>query len=292
MTCSSVKQPGAAGIVPIACRLEYRAEGMELQSLVASVVRAGREAWPAVGYTEAQLAAWLAAGGVGEAQVRAHGRDLFLAAACAEGDPGAVAALETELIARVPEYVARFHLSPDALDDLRQRVRVRLLTGDRPRIGDYRGHGPLGAWLRMCAIRTALNMRELMAAERAHGDSWHMLSGLDPSLDQLLDRQRHRSTLKEALEAALASLEPREKTLLRMHFIEGLSIDGIGLVFRVHRATAARWLVALRGKVLELFQDRLAVDLGARKSEVQSLVRLLRTEIEASVSRVLGPGAR
>src|SRR5262245_29628545 len=124
---------------------------MDLTALIINAHRQGRASWPEVRLGEAEFAAWIGAAGVQAPQLRAHGADLFLAVACTRRDPAALAALERQLIARVPDYVARFNVPPHLLDELRQRVRIRLLTGDRPRIADYRGLGPLGAWLRMCA---------------------------------------------------------------------------------------------------------------------------------------------
>ena len=40
---------------------------------------------------------------------------------------------------------------------------------------------------------------------------------------------------------AFAALESRERNLLRYALGDGLSVDAIGTLYRVHRATAARW---------------------------------------------------
>jgi RNA polymerase sigma-70 factor (ECF subfamily) len=258
-----------------------------LQSAIAAAYQSGRARWPGIQLGEDELSAWITAGEVTAEQLDRHGSDLFLAAACSTGEPAAVAALEREFIRKVPVYVARFKLSPDLLDELKQQVRLKLLTGDRPRIRDYRGHGPLLAWLRMCTIRLALNLPELRrAAVPADEREWELLTGLDPDLDKLLDRQRHDGTLKEALEKALLSLERREKTILRMHIVDGMTIEDLGMVFHVHRATAARWLVAIRSKIFSGFQQQLHVRLGTG-SEVKSLVRLLGGEIRLSIHRIL-----
>jgi RNA polymerase sigma-70 factor (ECF subfamily) len=72
-----------------------------------------------------------------------------------------------------------------------------------------------------------------------------------------------------------------------MHYLEDLNIDALALVFRVHRATIARRLIALRERVFDQVRAHVALDLDARSSEALSLVRLLRSEIAVSVSRIL-----
>ena len=83
-------------------------------------------------------------------------------------------------------------------------------------------------------------------------------------------------------------LTAREKTILRMHFLDSMNIDALGTVFQVHRATVARWLVSIRTHVLHDVRRRLSLDLGASSSEAQSLVRLLRSEVQVSIQRILG----
>jgi RNA polymerase sigma-70 factor, ECF subfamily len=264
----------------------------ELEAAVLAAHRAGRARWPTVAMSADAFARWLRAGDVSAAQLAAHGPDLFVAAACTLGDRAAVAALEQDYFRRIPDYVARFHLSGDLLDELRQRVRIHLLADGQPRIRNYRGHGPLDAWLRTCAVRAAIDMPELaLAQERAGRDAWAIAAGFDPDLDKLLDDERHRPRLNAALEQALAALDPRDKTLMRMYFVDGMGIDDMALIFHVHRATAARWLVAARKRVLERFQRALAIQLGTRPSELDALVRLLRSQIRVSVQRILGNGA-
>jgi RNA polymerase sigma-70 factor, ECF subfamily len=265
----------------------------ELEAAIQAAHEAGRTRWPTVAMSADAFARWLSATDVNAARLVAHGPDLFVAAACALGDEAAVAALERDYLGRIPEYVARFHLSHDLVDELRQRVRIHLLADGQPRIRSYRGHGPLSAWLRTCAVRAAIDMPELaLAHERLGQDAWAIAVGFDPGLDKLLDDDRHRARLTAALEEALAALEPRDKTLMRMYFVDGMGIDDMSLIFHVHRATAARWLVAARKRVLEHFQRLLVTELGTRPSELHTLVRLLRSQIRVSVQRILGAGTR
>src|SRR5262245_58099234 len=82
--------------------------------------------------------------------------DLYLAWACAAGVPGAHAVFEREIVAHVPLHLARFRRGPEFTDEVLQALRERLLVGDPPRIAAYGGRGPLGAWVRVAAIRIAV----------------------------------------------------------------------------------------------------------------------------------------
>jgi len=50
----------------------------------------------------------------------------------------------------------------------------------------------------------------------------------------------------------------RERTLLRMPLVDRLNIDRLGVIYRVNRATVARWLVAIRRRLFEEVRRELA----------------------------------
>jgi RNA polymerase sigma-70 factor (ECF subfamily) len=100
----------------------------------------------------------------------------------------------------------------------------------------------------------------------------------------------YRERLMSGLEESLALLEARDRTLLRLHVVDNLGIDAIARIYRVHRATAARWLIAIRGRIFELLRERLAVRFDISTAELRSVVKLLRSEIHLSAQRVLADG--
>jgi len=220
-----------------------------------------------------------------------HGDELYLACACAAGVPAALAAFEQHFLTQVDVYLRGVRATPDLVDEVRQELRQRLFSGERPRIADYSGKGSLGAWLRVAAIRVASNLRRAegtRARLEAHGTSGDELQRelpLDPEL--ALIRGRYKGAFTDAMRDAFAALAERERNLLRLHFQGGVGVDGLAPVFGVHRATAARWLAAARdelsGRVLELLKSRLAVD--AR--ELESLARVVRSDLDVSLRTLL-----
>jgi RNA polymerase sigma-70 factor, ECF subfamily len=255
---------------------------------VDSAYEAGRTAWASVSLkreTFAQRAGQLA---VGEEDLRARAPELYLAWACAERDPSAIAAFERAHLLQIDQYVRRLGLAEHLMDELRQELRIRLLLGTDPRIGQYAGRGPLGAWVRVAAIRLAINLKtQAKGGERTDVDALGALVASPSSPELSAIRGRYGQTFQDALEQALASLDSRDKTLLRMHFVDQLNIDAIGRIYRVHRATVARWLVRIRSQVMADLQARLALDLQSSSSEFRSMLAVIREDLDLSLRRLL-----
>jgi RNA polymerase sigma-70 factor, ECF subfamily len=289
-------------------------EAKDLDEAMREALVAGRRAWPDVELAEARFAGWVSERTIDAETLRTRGAELYLACACALGEDSmqnpqrvphlprsfapdksggsardrALLLFDRTFIQTLRSGIARRTLSPEQLDELRQRLRVRLLTGPRPRIASYQGHGPLGAWVRVAAARQALDMsagaRHAAESDGPLADAL-VSAGVDPEIAAA--KRQFQAEFRTALEDSLASLLPREKTLLRMHFIDRLNIDEMGTIFRVHRATVARWLAAIRRQVFARVCEQLSLQLRSSPSEVASLVRLVRSEVEVSVQRLL-----
>ena len=97
----------------------------------------GRAAWPGVEIEPTRLAAFLAA------RPSSHLEDQYLACACADGDPAALAAFEAKILPGIAASLRRLALPADVAAEVHQRVRAHLLVGEPPRIAEYQGRGPL-----------------------------------------------------------------------------------------------------------------------------------------------------
>jgi RNA polymerase sigma-70 factor, ECF subfamily len=214
-----------------------------------------------------------------------------LAEACARGDRSALATLEAQYLPRVRVVVERVDASAAFVDDALQVLRQKLFVaegGRPPRIAEYAGSGPLLSWLRAAAVRTARNLKRPHAREQAAEDDALEalpLSGPTPEFALLL--QRHRPAFKVAFRAALATLEPRERTLLKLQVVDGLSLERIGVIYAVNKSTVSRWLAKAHESLVDATKGRLAVDLGMSGGELESLVRAMRSGIELSVAALL-----
>jgi RNA polymerase sigma-70 factor, ECF subfamily len=250
----------------------------------------GQRAWPGIALPLGTFAEHLAALGVAPAALASLAADLYIAAACARGDQQAIVRFDAQYLATIERHVRRVQLSPELVAELRQRLRLLILLGPEPGIGQYRGGGALVAWVRIIAVRTALDLarHERLSAQAIDDQAIDRLIAPELGPDAQAMKGRYRDRMQAALRDVLSAMGDRDKTLLRLHFLDGASVEAIGRIYGVHRATAARWLVALRKQILQRVREVLVLPAGATSSELRSLVRLLEGEIELSLPRLLG----
>ncbi len=213
--------------------------------------------------------------------------ELWLAFGCVAGDAAAIHAFETDYAPAIGNALRRsfdLGLCEDAELTLRERL---FLVGEDvvPRLATYSGRGDLRAWLRAAAVRTAI---DLMRARRLvpSGTELDDGSAFDPLLAAL--KQRYRDEFRVAFADAASSLTDRERTLLRYRYFDDLSIDEIGVLYQVHRATVARWLATIREGLFEATRARLIARLDlADTADADSILRLIDSELDASIETAL-----
>jgi RNA polymerase sigma-70 factor (ECF subfamily) len=93
--------------------------------------------------------------------------------------------------------------------------------------------------------------------------------------------------VRRALEESLGALSSRHKRLLRRHYARRESIDVLAARYGVHRATVARWLATVRGRVTRELQRRLSTTSRLGLAEIGLLVEELREELFGIVGRFL-----
>jgi RNA polymerase sigma-70 factor (ECF subfamily) len=218
--------------------------------------------------------------------------DLYLACACARGVAPAVEAFARTILREVDAHVARFDRSAAFADEVRQDLAARLLVaapGARPKLDDYAGSAPLSAWVRIAAIRTALNLmrRKAFSAEIAddRAVAEHAAAG-NVEVEHI--RQRYRLPFEAAIGKALGSLSTRDRTLLRLRMVEGMEVEAIATMYGVHRTTVTRWIGACRDRLLVDTRRILRDDFGLAIGEIDSLAGLVRSQLHLSLARLLG----
>lgn len=221
--------------------------------------------------------------------------DVALALAAALGEPNAVAEIERTIIEPLPRTLSRLRPTPELVDELRQELREKLLVGPAggaPKLLEYKGRGPLGAWARVIALRAAYDRGRASSSPESNKnkESESALDGLidggdDPEIAEL--RRRYSAELREAFRAAAKRLDAEERAVLRSQTIDGLSIDQIGALYQVHRATAARWVQQAKASLLDALREELAKRLGESHDACDSVVALVRSRIDLSLERAL-----
>ncbi|MHB8876869.1 MAG: sigma-70 family RNA polymerase sigma factor [Myxococcaceae bacterium] len=278
-------------------RLGGAASGLDLRSLdeaISAAVRAGKEAWPGLSLADEDFVLHLAArvGPDGAGSLGSlHAADLYLACACARLDPRALAGFDEQVLPAVARALRRWDPSFALVDEVEQILRQRLLVaqgGAAPKIATYSGRGPLTKWLRASAIRTAISLRrggkkEVALEDEAIADWSTPVS--DPELDFI--KGRYRAEFGDAFRASLAGLTSQERNVLRLHLLDGLNIEQIGNLYGAHRATVARWIARSRETLLEQTKRHLGEKLSLGRAELESLMGLLRSQLDVSINRFL-----
>ncbi len=277
-------------------RLDAEERSM-LQARLLAMLEAARLAWPSFSLTREQFVRAVAervpGAATGELD-RLHATDLYLACACAEGDPPAIAELERVHLAPIPKLLARKGTSSDVADEVVQALRERLLVagpdGAR-KIAGYDGRGPLAAWLKVAATRAVNNLRrdeenraQLLRAQGEEGGA-QALGALDPEL--ALIQQRYGPAFRGAIADAFAALEGEERTALQLHFQHGMNLDAIARALGLSRATAGRRMLAGRTRVLEETLRLLGERIACTPEELKSLLGVVRSKLEVSLGALL-----
>jgi RNA polymerase sigma-70 factor (ECF subfamily) len=224
--------------------------------------------------------------------------DLFLACACSRQIPRALAAFDRDYMREVDIALARMRIGPPRLSDVKQLVRQRLFVGAGTagapsgpgKIIEYAGRGDLRRWVRSVAVRTCLNelrkgRREILVDDEQL-IAQHAIAADDPELEYMKRTYAHE--FRAAFGEALRQLGAREQTLLRYHHVDGLNIDEIGAIYRIHRVTAFRWIEKAKELLARSTLEALRARLKLPASELDSVLRMIRSQIDLSLVRHLG----
>src|ERR1043165_5798046 len=269
-----------------------------LEPLIAQRVADAVGTWPQVRLDEAVFVRAIADRLPAEDPRRAleamQTSDLYLACGCALGDRAALTGFEERCGPAIARTIATTPVPATEWADLGQVVRQRLLVpsadGGLPRIATYSAQGALTTWVRIVATREAIRMLPRVGRTAAGDDDNDRMMGVvtggdDPEVGYL--KRLYREEFKRAFHAAVEALEDRDRLLLQQHALDRINIDQFARMHGVHRATAARWVQAAREAVVAGTHRELCRRLRLNRSEVASVIRLIHSELEVSLSRAL-----
>lgn len=249
---------------------------------------AARAAWPDLDVPRETFAARATAA------APAHHADLYLACACSDGDPAALAELDRRFAPVARDAAATIDRSPDFVAEVQQILRERMLVGPHAKIRDYRGNGPLAGWIRTAAVRTALNLRRSTKHAASHHAEAAGEAAIEHAFDPLLDdpalalmRQRYKPEIDAALRTAIAALPAADRLLLQFYYVDGLTLAKIATLERVGTSTIFRRLAAATQRVLGAVKATLVDKLGVSRDSLDSLIRCVQDDIDLSLSQLL-----
>lgn len=262
----------------------------ELAERIAAAIDAARSSFPELTVDDVSIARHLGRHVRTDADwTRLRAAELCLALACGSGEAAALLRFESLFADTLEAAERRFRRAAVPTDELGQILRERLFVSNgAPKILEYSGQGFLENWLRITAVRTFTDAvragpkREVPLPESL----LEVESGDDAELTYL--KTHYREELKRAFESAVGSLDGGARNLLRQSVVQRLTVDQIGALYGVHRATAARRVDKAREELLVATRTHLKDQLHVEENELDSIMNLLRSRMDLSVGRVLG----
>jgi len=213
--------------------------------------------------------------------------EIHLALACTRGDNAAIAAFDRAFLDVVPHALAGMKLTAATVEDVRATVRDKLLLPDGdnpPRVLGYAGRGRLRGLVQVTATRTAIDRIRL--EEREVELPARELPGTS-NLELSLIKAQYREAFSNGFALAIAGASRRDRNLLRLHFLGGVTLEQLAQMYSVHRATVVRWLAAAREAVFGATRDHVAEVIGAPTEELDEMFELVKSRVELSVERLL-----
>ncbi|MBL8953650.1 MAG: transcriptional regulator [Myxococcaceae bacterium] len=220
------------------------------------------------------------------------GEGLYIAAACAAQLPGASTRFEAQLFPQLARTLKKMDAGSTFVDEVLQHLRVRLFASpEKSLLLTYSGRGALGAWLKVVAVRDAQRIRRKSAGtgDDAPDDGLARLPSPAADPELMFLKLKHRQDFKAAFAEAMATLDQRQRNVLQMSLVQGLSIDEVGRVYAVHRATAARWVSSAREQLVKETRQRLASRLKLEGNELDSLMGAVRSNLSVSLGALETP---
>lgn len=251
---------------------------------------AGRASWPNLALDEATFSAWADEHVPTDASFdKLDGPGLYLVASALLGVPGAVRAFIEGPLAAAGSSLARTLPTPEARAEHLHELSVHLLTPGEDEdawLERYDGRAPLSAWIRIIAVRRALNKTRgktrLVDLEEATLDQ---ASAHDPEVSVL--RRLHRDDITAILRDAILALGPEDRAILRLRFAEGATLAALATLQKSSVTTMHRRLDALHEglmkRVTKLMRERLRLS----ASQQGSMIRIFQSDLRDALGRFL-----
>ncbi len=198
-----------------------------------------------------------------------HGRDLYLATACAQEGAGLTAngssgpvrscvawkTLGVTYKAFIHDLARLFFRQSYVAQDLADNLLADLFLPDSSgssRILSYDGRSSLCTWLRVVICNRAINARR----SKAYSQTTEIeLNTMDrpalAKLDQAICLRRYGARLADSVALACNELTPEERLLLLWRYEDGLQLGQIAELLGIHQSNVTRRLERMQTKLRE-----------------------------------------
>jgi RNA polymerase sigma-70 factor (ECF subfamily) len=273
-------------------------DGPVVADLLAALYARGRAAHPRVVVSEQAFARHLArcanggntGVGVTASLAEIAAEDVYLACACAERVRGAAAIFDRDFSRVIRRAVSRVLATADERQEAEQRAWQHILveeTNGRLRIAQYLGQGPLERWVSVAAMRVAISFGRTESAERRLREkAIAEAAGIDPEV--LYMKGELREAFEGAVTEALGRLKPRERLVLKLFLVSGMTLDAIGKSLGITRQAVSKTIARARESIVAYVETSVQQRLKMTKEDLSSILRVVATQLDVSISRVLG----
>ncbi|MEO8703993.1 MAG: hypothetical protein ABI867_28340 [Kofleriaceae bacterium] len=267
---------------------------------LAELCTEARAAYPALTIDDQELVSAIAARAPATELIEYLGRcrsgDLALAVTASKGSELAIGVLERAFRTTLDATCRRFAGPGQTADDLKQILRAKLFVaepGKLPKIADYAGQGFLDNWLRVTAVRVFLDLAKRKDRTREMPAEDDDVLALPQPGDLALDvvKAEYRTAVAAAMFEGAQLLEPGDRHLLRQHLVQGLSIDQLGAVLGIHRATAARRIARAKEQLVAETRRQLAIKLRLADHELDEVIGSVMSRLDVSIGKLLATKA-
>jgi RNA polymerase sigma-70 factor (ECF subfamily) len=267
-------------------------DGAALEKVLASLYARGREAHPRLLVDEPAFGRHLArctsdakAGALADLPAE----DLYLACACAVRARGAATAFERTYGVVIRRAIVRVIKTADERQEAEQRAWHHIFVEDGPgppRITQYRGRGPLESWVSVAAMRVAVSFARAESAERRlRSKVVADTAGVDAEWKSM--KEQLRVAFETAVAEAVGGLKPRERLILKLHVVSGMTLEAIGKSLGVSRQAVSKTFARSREGILDEVESLLKQRLKISKKDLSSVLRIVASRLDVSISRVL-----
>lgn len=217
--------------------------------------------------------------------------ELYLACACLHQVPMAAETFEQHYLRKLPRLLRHRERSAATIDEICQLASMKILVATKeapPKIAEYKGAGDLLSWVRVIAVRIAQRPRqgpELVPKEPEDIPEPTHLSD-DPGLRYI--KQHHQEDLRHAFREAFALLSDEDRYLLRLYYVDGLSMYKMEPLLRTSQPTISRRMSHIREKLGTEIRRHLHARLGVSAKDFQSFINLVDSQFDLHLSQLLG----
>lgn len=228
-----------------------------------------------------------------------HWQELYLATACACGIEAAWETFHSQYRGTILKTAMRSagnasegqEIADSFLSELFLPSQTGSNEGEK-KIGQYSGLGSLEGWIKVVIARQSIDRIRAQKRQIPIED----LEVEPPSLDQSAradsrilehDKQRALQMVSSGLTEALRQLEPQQRIILQLYYLQQVTLKEIGAFLKVHESTASRTLDRLKTQLLASVSDHLQEKFKIKKAEVRHLIGLARSHIELDLKQIL-----